>query len=153
MLRVSRSAELTVEQSVYRFEPASEMKLVVDVEFPELGSESAEFDGSRQMFLERIAPARTFGFARDAELLGAEGRAQHVDLRAVMVFDDQGRVMPPGSDRQPGELARHKLLDLLGDLYFYGGTPLGELYASRPGHAANHTMARRALKQGILAPR
>jgi UDP-3-O-[3-hydroxymyristoyl] N-acetylglucosamine deacetylase len=124
--------------------------LEVAVEYPETGPEAASWHGDRGDFLERIAPARTFGFLREAALLFDSGRARHVDPQAVLVFDAQGGVV--GSSRPPGpaELARHKLLDLIGDLYLYGGPPLGRLRASRPGHRATHAVVRQALAEGIL---
>jgi UDP-3-O-[3-hydroxymyristoyl] N-acetylglucosamine deacetylase len=75
-----------------------------------------------------------------------------VDLCAVMVIDETGRVQSPGAPARPGEFARHKLLDLLGDTYLYGGIPRGRLRAVWPGHAANHDALRRALAAGIVQP-
>jgi UDP-3-O-[3-hydroxymyristoyl] N-acetylglucosamine deacetylase len=44
----------------------------------------------------------------------------------------------------------HKILDLIGDLYLYGGPPLGRIIALRPGHRATHDVVLRALALGIL---
>ena len=44
-----------------------------------------------------------------------------------------------------------RLLDLLGDLYLFGGPPIGALSAFRPGHAANHRAVAEALGRGILS--
>jgi UDP-3-O-[3-hydroxymyristoyl] N-acetylglucosamine deacetylase len=129
------------------------MELATTVDFQALGVvESASWDGERATF-HPIARARTFGFAREAETLLARGLARGVDPKAVMVFDDQGNVMPPGEPRAPGELARHKLLDLIGDLYLYGGLASGRLAATRPSHAGNHAMMRTALQSGAVVLR
>ena len=50
----------------------------------------------------------------------------------------------------PDEPARHKLLDLMGDLYVHGGPPLGRIRVTRPGHASNAGALRRALDEGVL---
>jgi UDP-3-O-acyl-N-acetylglucosamine deacetylase len=59
--------------------------------------------------------------------------------------------LPPSPPARPHELARHKLLDLLGDLYLFGGPARGKLRAERPGHARNHEVLRRALERGTIA--
>jgi UDP-3-O-acyl-N-acetylglucosamine deacetylase len=58
-----------------------------------------------------------------------------------------------GHPFEPREPARHKLCDLLGDLYIYGGPPLGDLRAVAPGHAANHHAFQWAQREGILMVR
>jgi UDP-3-O-[3-hydroxymyristoyl] N-acetylglucosamine deacetylase len=66
---------------------------------------------------------------------------------AVLVFGES-------TQRGTGdEIARHKLLDLIGDLTLYGGPPLGRIVARRPGHTATHRIVRRALDCGILVRR
>ena len=50
-------------------------------------------------------------------------------------------------------IARHKLLDLIGDLALYGGPPEGRIRAARPGHAATHHIVRNALFVGLLSRR
>jgi UDP-3-O-[3-hydroxymyristoyl] N-acetylglucosamine deacetylase len=67
-----------------------------------------------------------------------------------MVLEDGGGVEPPGAPARPDEFARHKLLDLVGDLYLYGGPPRGTLRATRPGHGATHRAMTEALDRGIV---
>lgn len=149
-LVVERAAQLKVERSSYFFEPADAVRLEVEVQFRELPAERASWDGSRAAFLTDIAPARTFGFLSDAELLRRQGRALHVDPAVVLVLDEAGRALAPAAPVGASELARHKLLDLVGDSYLYGGPPLGRLRATRPGHAATHRVFQEALAGGIL---
>ena len=152
-LTIVRDGEVDLGSSRYVFEKRDAIELEVQVDFSEagLGVERARWAGGRAEFLERIAPARTFGFARDAEILKRKGRASWVDPCVVIVFDPDGRVVPPGAPPGEAELARHKLLDLLGDLYLFGGPPLGSIRAFRPGHAANHRAVAEALERGLLA--
>jgi UDP-3-O-[3-hydroxymyristoyl] N-acetylglucosamine deacetylase len=150
-LRITRAAAFEHEASVYRFAPDGGVRLAVDVRFPPpLGAQAARWDGDPADFAERIAPARTFGWAREHAALLAAGRARGVDLDAVLVLDDAGPV-PGCRPPAPSEPARHKLLDLVGDLALYGGPPEGSLEAVRPGHGATHRIVALALEAGVLS--
>jgi UDP-3-O-[3-hydroxymyristoyl] N-acetylglucosamine deacetylase len=152
-LRVVQSGKVEIAESIYAFEPGPEPILAVEVHFEAraIGTERASWDGSFERFVSDVAWARTFGFRRDAADLLARGRALGADAHAVMVLDDEGRVEPPDAPARPSEFARHKLLDMIGDLYLFGGPPLGAVSAIRPGHAATHRAVALALERGLLA--
>ncbi|MEZ4373030.1 MAG: UDP-3-O-acyl-N-acetylglucosamine deacetylase [Polyangiaceae bacterium] len=147
---IARPGELSIGTARYTFQPANHVLVRVSVDFPGVGEQCAAWDGTRSHFLAEIAPARTFGFRKDHERLLAAGRARVVDPRSVMVLDDDGKVMPPGAPMRGAELARHKLLDLLGDLYLCGGPLLGELTADHPGHGNNHRLMRAAKEAQLI---
>jgi UDP-3-O-acyl-N-acetylglucosamine deacetylase len=67
----------------------------------------------------------------------------------VVIAEDA--IHAAGAPFAPDEPARHKLLDLVGDMYLYGGPPRGRVRAFRPGHAATHAAMARALDLGVLA--
>jgi UDP-3-O-[3-hydroxymyristoyl] N-acetylglucosamine deacetylase len=149
-LRVAGEAELEHGRSRYRFAPGPEPRVRVAVDFPApVGRQSAAWNGDADDFAARIAPARTFGWIHELADLRGKGRAAAVDLESVLVFDDRGPIAgcrPPG----PEEPARHKLLDLVGDLALYGGPPVGLVEAFAPGHTATHAVVARALSLGVL---
>ena len=149
-LRIVAPFVVTVDGSRYEMLPGSEPAVEVDIEFPHtaIGRKSAGWNGDRDDFVTRIAPARTFGFVADHEALVAAGRARGVDLRSVVVFDERG--VAHGALAGDDEPARHKLLDLIGDLALFGGPPRGLVRAHRPGHARTHTAIRRGLEVGAL---
>jgi UDP-3-O-[3-hydroxymyristoyl] N-acetylglucosamine deacetylase len=151
-LRVLTAGTVTVGASVYAFEPAPSVALEVEVAFDAaaIGVQRTAWDGTPEAFLSGVAWARTFGFRRDGAALLAMGRARGTDPRAVMVLRDDGTVEPPGEPARPSEFARHKLLDLVGDLGLFGGPPSGRLCATRPGHAATHRALSDALARGIV---
>jgi UDP-3-O-[3-hydroxymyristoyl] N-acetylglucosamine deacetylase len=91
-------------------------------------SKEASWAGDAEDFRGRIAPARTFLVA--PEEIHWAGRPFEAD-----------------------EPARHKLLDLAGDLFLYGGPPEGTLEAVRPGHGATHEAMRVALERGLVGYR
>jgi UDP-3-O-acyl-N-acetylglucosamine deacetylase len=96
----------------------------------------------------QIAPARTFGFLREVEALRQQGLAQGGALDNALVIDETGYHNPARYEDEP---LRHKLLDVLGDLYLCGARLTGfTLVAIKPGHALNVQLAQQAA-QAIFA--
>jgi UDP-3-O-[3-hydroxymyristoyl] N-acetylglucosamine deacetylase len=164
---VKKPGRLAWADSVYEFDVMNGIDIVVETEFahPAMGRQRASWNGDPRQFADDIAPARTFGFAKDAEDLWRKGRAELGALAstgteaatkaftdAVIVFDEAG-VVGDGKPLLPDELARHKLLDLVGDLALHGGPPQGRIRAVRPGHTATHRIIGEAVSLGILSPR
>ena len=150
-LRVTREVSLSAGEARYELVPSEETRLEVRIEFdhPRIGRQETCWEGDPADFRARIAPARTFGFARDRAALSASGRARHVDLSSVIVFGELD-LLPGCELRGDDEPVRHKLLDLVGDLALHGGPPRGLVRAFRPGHAATHAMIAEALRAGHL---
>lgn len=151
-LRVARSGQIVVGAASYRFDlaPRVEVEVVVDFSSRGLGRERAVWNGDATVFLREIAPARTFGFLSEHRSLLAADRAKGADPASVLVFDALGRVLGSEHTATPGALARHKLLDLLGDFYLLGGPPVGKTTAELPGHQVNLEALRRALTEQIV---
>jgi UDP-3-O-[3-hydroxymyristoyl] N-acetylglucosamine deacetylase len=86
-------------------------------------------------YIEQIAPARTFGFEEDLPAIREAGLAQGLDLTTALVLGQTGYRNPP---LFPDEPARHKMLDLIGDLAL-AGVPIQFLNvtAERSGHRLN----------------
>jgi UDP-3-O-acyl-N-acetylglucosamine deacetylase len=149
-LVVARAGEIAVGESRYVFEPGAASRLEVSIDFddPRI-ARGACWDGSAASFRSSIAIARTFGFAHEVEALAARGLASHVAPESVVVVAKDA-VLFAGRPFSPDEPARHKLLDLAGDLFVHGGPPRGRVHAHRPGHAATHEAVRRAEAAGIL---
>ena len=154
-LRVTRPGTIEVGGSRYELEPppdASDVRVEVEVDFADARLERhARWSGDADDFRERIAPARTFGFEHEIGDLLARGLASHVAPESVVVVA-RDRVLSAGPPFSADEPARHKLLDLVGDLYGHGGPPFGCIRATRPGHAATHEAMRRALAMGLVIP-
>jgi len=98
----------------------------------------------------QIAPARTFVTKHEAEMLRARGLGTHLQPGDVLVLDTTG---PIGTEyRFPNECVRHKVLDLIGDLYLLGCPIRGRIVACKSGHSLNHALVRR-LGQMLQAQR
>lgn len=86
-----------------------------------------------------IAPARTFATQAEAEQLRAAGLFGHLSPGDVVVLGASG---PIGTAlRFRNEPARHKVLDVIGDLALAGRPIFARINAARSGHALNHRMA------------
>lgn len=152
-LCVVKGADIPIGSSRYTFAPSRSIRASVTIDFDDARlTPDASWTGDPSDFVDRIAPARTFAFARDIPDLAARGLASHVAPESVVVLDID-RVHAAGRPFASDEPARHKLLDLIGDLYLYGGPPIGAVHAHRPGHAATHEAMRRALVEGVVVAR
>ena len=97
-------------------------------------------------FKEEIAPARTFGFLRDIEELQQAGLVNGGKLNNCILIDDEKIV---NTDlRFPDELARHKILDIMGDFYLLGKPVRGAIVAHMTGHSDNIALLRE-LRNGM----
>lgn len=108
---------------------------VMDFDHPYLSREEASFVITGDVFKQEIAKARTYGFLKDLEMLRAHGLALGGTLDNALLIGDQGVLN--GGYRIPDELVRHKLLDLMGDLYVLGKPFLGHIEAYCSGHDLN----------------
>ena len=97
-------------------------------------------------FKEEIAPARTFGFLRDIEQLQQAGLVNGGKLNNCILIDDEKII---NTDlRFPNELARHKVLDIIGDFYLLGKPIRGAITARMTGHSDNIALLRE-LRSGM----
>jgi len=149
-MMVVRDETLSFRESRYTFRRAPGTRVAVRLSFDDGRLDpAASWDGGADDFVARIAPARTFAFAHEVAALVAAGHAAHVDPGSVVVIAPDG-ILASGAPFRADEPARHKLLDLLGDLFVYGGPPRGAVDAFRPGHRATHAIIRQALERGVV---
>lgn len=118
--------------------PADRMRLTFFGEFHQRGirDEQVTFELGRDDFATEIAPARTFTFYEDIQPLLEANLIQGGSLDCAIVLRDGGP--SNGPYRLKNELARHKLLDLLGDLGVLGAPVQASISARKTGHALHH---------------
>ncbi len=127
---------------VYTFEAAEPLgRQVVSIR--------VDWGKSDNAYRTELADARTFIFEREADQLRQLGWGGHLTHKDLLVIGDDGPI--DNALRWPDEPARHKALDLLGDLALLGRPVCGRIYAHRSGHALNHELAR-ALNAHEAAP-
>lgn len=140
------------------------MNVLIDYNSKVLGNQYATLDDLGK-FKDEIAPCRTFVFLHELEFLAANNLIKGGDLdNAIVIMDRQVtqdeldrladlfkkpkiKVKPEGVLNNidlhfPNEPARHKLLDMIGDLSLIGMPFKGKIIAQRPGHHANTEFAR-----------
>ena len=146
VLAVKKPLTVNIEAGAsYVASPAVDLRIsaTIDFEHESIGRQFGTFDVTEEAFRKEIAPARTFGFHRDAEALQARGLARGASLENTIVLNDKG-VMNDGL-RFDDEFLRHKVGDLIGDLALIGGRIRGHIVSERPSHEGNIALAR-ALK-------
>jgi len=102
---------------------------------PLLKGQFASFSLNGQAFEETIAPARTFCLQAEAEALRAQGFGKGATAENTLVVGEQGVVN--NTLRFEDEFVRHKILDLLGDLYLLGAHLQAHVIGIRSGHPLN----------------
>lgn len=156
--------------SVITLEPADdfEMEVAIDFNSPVLKAQRAMLKDLKQ-FNNEIASCRTFVFVREIEQLVMAGLIKGGDLKnALVIYDKEtslenlnkiagfyGEKVEKASQlgylngplKFENEPARHKLLDLMGDLYLIGMPIKGKISAVKPGHGVNTQAAKELLKR------
>jgi len=141
--------------------------VMIDYKNPALGSQHSGLFSLEKEFIKDFAPARTFCFLHEVEMLVKQGLIKGGDLENGLVICDkdlnevnkESIIEALGIDgevfvgkngilnnkqlRFKNEPARHKTLDLLGDLYLVGAPIKGQILAARPGHQNNIEFARK----------
>jgi len=105
-------------------------------------------------FNREIASCRTFLLEEEARELQRQGIGRHLTTAGLLVFGSRGPI--DNKLRRPNEPARHKVLDLIGDLALSGMSLAGRIVAYRSGHPLNvemaKTLVRLARRNGVPAP-
>lgn len=107
---------------------------------PALAPQEAEWREGGE-YAKEIAPARTFCLQHEAQQMRAAGLFTHLSTAEMLVLGPLGPI--DNALRFENEPARHKLLDLIGDLSLVGRPFTARITAHRSGHTLNHEMARR----------
>lgn len=121
-------------------------KYSVDFKHPLIGRQEFEVDCSGNQYATSIAPARTFGFYNEVEMLQASGLVRGGSLENAIVLTETG-MLNDVPLRYPDEFVRHKILDLLGDFALIGRPVLGRLVANKAGHALHTRFVGELLKR------
>jgi len=113
-------------------------------EHPVLSRQVGLFNLGEGEYTKQIAPSRTFLLEEEAKALRAAGVGTHLEPNDIVVIGDAG---PIGGNafRFDDEPVRHKILDLIGDLYLLGAPIEGRIIAYRSGHSLNHLLVRKLM--------
>jgi UDP-3-O-[3-hydroxymyristoyl] N-acetylglucosamine deacetylase len=137
-IRVLRQIMVRNNDAYAALEPYNGRQLDLEIDFDSavIGRQRMILDWSPRRYFEDVAPARTFGFARDAAILHQAGYALGSSMENSIAVNDDG-ILNPGGLRFEDEFVRHKLLDAIGDLALCGMPIYGRFRSYRGGHALN----------------
>jgi UDP-3-O-[3-hydroxymyristoyl] N-acetylglucosamine deacetylase/3-hydroxyacyl-[acyl-carrier-protein] dehydratase len=150
---------LTLEEdgSSYVASPSETYEVSVTIRFdhPSIGRQFVSVEIEPESFRREIGDARTFGFLHEVEALRGRGLARGGSTENAIILTETG-LYGDTQLRFPDEFARHKALDLVGDLGLLGGRLRAHIVAQRPGHRGNVALAReilaRAEKRALARP-
>ena len=170
---------LVIEESTYFHDEKKGIDLIalplddfrisamIDYKNPALGSQHSGLFSLEKEFITEFAPARTFCFLHEVEILIDQNLIKGGNLKNAVVFCDknldevnekkiretlnidsrvfvgENGILNNTHLRYKNEPARHKVLDVLGDLFLVGAPIIGQILAGRPGHKSNIEFARR----------
>lgn len=129
-----------IDTKFIKIEPADRFAVSYTTIYPEpLGKMTYHFEmRGFQDFETQIAPARTYGFVDELSKLSQMGLAEGGRFNNFILID-RGRVINTEL-RFKEELARHKILDIIGDFYLLGRPIRGKITAQKTGHSENARM-------------
>lgn len=126
-----------------RLAPGEGFTIHATIDFPSriIGRQSFTLAMKPGEFGREIGWARTFGFAHEIEKLRSMGLARGGSLHNAIVVDGD-TVLNPDGPVTPDEFVRHKILDVVGDLFLAGAPIEGVYQGEQPGHALNNRLLR-----------
>ena len=116
------------DKVIFTYRAVYQNKIIGDKEFSYIPTERESFN--------TVSKARTYCFIEEVEYLKKLGLAKGGSLENAVVFDGE-KVLNPEGLRYEDEPVRHKLLDLIGDLYLLGFPLWGKVYSYKGGHRLN----------------
>lgn len=146
-LKVLRPITVSRGDKLMSLYPSDHFKVSYSISFdhPLLRHQSQTMEVTETSFVDDIAPARTFGFLHEVELLRQQGLALGGSLENAIVLSETGVLN--NQLRFEDEFVRHKILDAIGDLALVGYPLIGHLVAHRAGHALHTAFAKRLLDE------
>jgi len=143
--RIVKPVEYGDADAWARLEPYFGFKLKFSIAFnhPAIDAteQMVEVDFATGSYIREVSRARTFGFVKDVEMLRKAGLAIGGSFENAIVMDEY-RVLNADGLRAGDEIAKHKMLDAIGDLAVFGYPLIGSYVAHKSGHAINNRLLR-----------
>ncbi|MDP3042047.1 MAG: UDP-3-O-acyl-N-acetylglucosamine deacetylase [Candidatus Omnitrophota bacterium] len=131
--------------------PAKEFKIsyTLNYDHPMLAAQFLEIAVNAESFKTALSSARTFCLESEASELQSQGLGLGANYENTLVVGKTGVIK--NKLRFPDEFVRHKILDLIGDLYLAGCPINGHVVALKSGHSLNLKISQKIYKQRIIA--
>jgi UDP-3-O-[3-hydroxymyristoyl] N-acetylglucosamine deacetylase len=143
-IKVLKRVAVSHKDATAALEPAEDLEYDFEIEFPTpaIGRQTYALKFSAASFRSEIAPARTFGFVHELDMLRKMDRGHGASLDNTLAIDGAG-VVNAALMRFPDEFVRHKILDAIGDMALAGSPLIARFEGRRSGHALNNALLRR----------
>jgi len=146
VISLKQAVEVRDGDKFVRLSPSDSATFDFRIKFdhPVIGDQSEQFEFSTHNFIEEIARARTFGFAKDIQYLQSQNLALGATLHNAIGLDDH-RILNPEGLRFDNEFAKHKVLDAMGDMMVSGYNILGKYESFAGSHNLNYQLTSKLL--------
>jgi len=146
-IKIDEPLEVSEDDKFIKVVPSDELQIsyFIDFNHPVLKKQSYSFTYNKIAFINNVAPARTFTFLKEVNYLRNIGLAKGGSLdNAIVVGDDS---ILNDHLRFDDEFVRHKVLDLLGDLFLLGKPLIGHVIAYKAGHSLHVELVKKILEK------
>jgi UDP-3-O-[3-hydroxymyristoyl] N-acetylglucosamine deacetylase len=143
-VKVKKPVEVAIKDARIGLSPAERPSYRYELDYSNtraIGRQSMDVDFTRETFARDIAPARTFGFLHELDMLKKINRGHGASLENTLAIDGD-LVLNRELMRFPDEFVRHKVLDAIGDMALAGGPLIARFEGVKSGHATNNAVLR-----------
>jgi len=142
-LKLLKEIRVTENSSEILATPAEQLCIDLTIDFAStaIGRQQHIFTAEAS-FRDELADSRTFGFLHELDYLQSKGLAKGASLNNAIGID-KDIVLNHEGLRHDNEFVRHKLLDLVGDLFSSGGNFIGHLHGFKTSHSLNNQFLRK----------
>jgi UDP-3-O-[3-hydroxymyristoyl] N-acetylglucosamine deacetylase len=143
-IKVTRPVTVSIKDASIALSPSDTPEYSYELDYSNtkaIGKQSYSLCLTRENFAREIAPARTFGFMHELEMLNKMGLGRGASLHNTLAIDGDA-VVNKDLMRFPDEFVRHKILDAIGDMALAGGPLIARFAGIKSGHATNNAVLR-----------
>jgi len=147
VIKVERSFLIESRDALIAVTPSDRFIATFVIDYPGtfVGSQTYTFDEAKDSYEKEVAPARTYGFMKEVKGLQKLGLIKGATLKNTIAITDKGY---SSALRFDDELARHKVLDLIGDLALTGKHVCAYVIGMQSGHGLNVQLAKKLIGLG-----
>ena len=147
-IRIKKKVKVLHDDKWASIEPFNGFKVDFTIEFnhPVISDDVQHVvvDFSSLSYVKEVSRARTFGFLSDYELIRKQNLALGASLDNAVVLDEY-KILNQDGLRYKDEFVRHKILDVIGDLYLMGHSVIGKFKGYKSGHMMNSLLLTKLL--------
>ena len=143
-IKLTRPVTVTIKDASVTLSPADVPEYSYALDYSNtkaIGKQNYRVTLTRDTFAKEIAPARTFGFMHELEMLNKMGLGRGASLSNTLAIDGD-TVVNKELMRFPDEFVRHKILDAIGDMALAGAPLIARFEGTKSGHATNNAVLR-----------